>query len=288
MHSYPITGRKDASSVESMSNLNSSPILYAKNSSQRSFIKSHQSNQMRSKSQRSLQQTSRSKSAKGGKHLESPDYKQPTPFSKMFKTLYHKINELYPSFANVANANSIHHRLQPDDLVRAQQVYNQLSFLYNRAIENPDECRDADHDAGNMSVRAANNEINILRFQLENTQRETNYYQKQMEVFKDQLQVAAMRERESENEYEQRLKVFADQVKNYEVRIDQMRDKIAELETDKLARLKTTEASAADISFRAQQEEAFKAVNKQPGKSSDPYIVTTTRNEEDHRQVTQL
>ena len=46
------------------------------------------------------------------------------------------------------------------------------------------------------------------------------------------MQVAAMREQQSEDNYEKRLEFLNDQVKNYELRIDQMQLKLNNFEND--------------------------------------------------------
>jgi chaperonin cofactor prefoldin len=46
------------------------------------------------------------------------------------------------------------------------------------------------------------------------------------------MQVVAMREQQSEDNYEKRLEFLNDQVKNYELRIDQMQLKLNNFEND--------------------------------------------------------
>jgi|TARA_B110000285_G_scaffold232553_1_gene303876 predicted phage tail protein len=62
-----------------------------------------------------------------------------------------------------------------------------------------------------MKDQASSNN-NMLKHQIENTQRETEYYKKQMEIFKDQMHKANIREQKVESE----LSFFKTQVGKYE------------------------------------------------------------------------
>ena len=111
--------------------------------------------------------------------------------------------------------------LQSEDSLPAQNVYSQLSFLYQRALEKRDHSRRADGDELNMLMNdQATTSNNMLKYQVENLERETNYYKKQMDVFKNQMEVTAQREQKSEAQYEQRLKFLTEQVRSYEHKID--------------------------------------------------------------------
>lgn len=61
-----------------------------------------------------------------------------TQFSKNFSTLYEKIAEVYPGFTKIATSMSIHPQLMPDDLLRAENVFNQLNFMYQKAAAKDD------------------------------------------------------------------------------------------------------------------------------------------------------
>ena len=41
-----------------------------------------------------------------------------------------------------------------------------------------------------------------MKYQIDNLERENIYYKKQMDVFKNQMEVTAQREQKSENQYE--------------------------------------------------------------------------------------
>ena len=62
----------------------------------------------------------------------------------------------------------------------------------------------------------------MMKYQIDNLERENIYYKKQIDVFKNQMEVTAQREQKSENQYEQRLKFMTEQVRNYEHKIEQM------------------------------------------------------------------
>lgn len=76
-----------------------------------------------------------------------------------------------------------------------------------------------------MNDQASTNN-NMMKYQIDNLERENIYYKKQMDVFKNQMEVTAQREQKSENQYEQRLKFMTEQVRNYEHKIEQMQTSI--------------------------------------------------------------
>ena len=124
-----------------------------------------------------------------------------TKFSKHLGKLYDKITEIYPSFQKIASSKSIHPQLMPEDLLRAENVYNQLNYMYTRAVQNEKNTEEIEDKA----LTQLEHQNNTLNFQLENSAREISYYTKQVDVFKNQLSTAAMREQQTEVNYEKRL-----------------------------------------------------------------------------------
>lgn len=89
----------------------------------------------------------------------------------------------------------------PEDLLRAENVYNQLNYMYTRAVQNEKNTEEIEDKA----LTQLEHQNNTLNFQLENSAREISYYTKQVDVFKNQLSTAAMREQQTEVNYEKRL-----------------------------------------------------------------------------------
>lgn len=58
----------------------------------------------------------------------------------------------------------------PEDLLRAENVFNQLSFMYKQAVLR----REKHNETGNFG---SNKSVAPLEFKLQNAERETNYYQ---------------------------------------------------------------------------------------------------------------
>lgn len=101
-----------------------------------------------------------------------------TRFSSNFGCLIGKIIELFPKFSKIASPKDVSSNLLPEDLLRAESVYNQLNFMYERAMELTQE---EEHNA-------------TLKYSFENAEREISFYTNQINVFKNQLQTAALRE----------------------------------------------------------------------------------------------
>jgi hypothetical protein len=93
--------------------------------------------------------------------------------------VYDKITELYPGFTKIATSDSIHPQLMPDDLLRAENVFNQLNYMYERAVEKAVPKGDVHNETGNFGAQAHNhaNSLSALEFKLQNADRESHYYQ---------------------------------------------------------------------------------------------------------------
>ena len=88
-----------------------------------------------------------------------------TRFSRNFGQLIDKITDIYPEFLKVANSKDLNHHLLPEDLLRAENVYNQLRFLYQKAIEEKQENTLNDENSS------------ALKYKYENAERELTYFQ---------------------------------------------------------------------------------------------------------------
>ena len=73
--------------------------------------------------------------------------------------------------------------------------------MFQRAIQNEKNTEEIE----NKALEQLEQQNDTLKYQLENASREITYFSKQVDVFKNQLSTAAMREQQTEVNYEKRL-----------------------------------------------------------------------------------
>lgn len=155
-----------------------------------------------------------------------------TTFGSKFQRLYDNIAILYPNFQE--QTQSITH-ISPDfglsSTLSAPQVFNQLNFMLQRIIE---EKQQSDKDIETLMADQGALANTQLKLKLENKDQEIDYYKKQIESYKDQLQVKIFNENEIECKFVDQIKNMNESIQQYKMKVANMQQRLIDVDQFKI------------------------------------------------------
>lgn len=106
-----------------------------------------------------------------------------TVFCQQYSDLLDQIRQKYPDWDENC-PQKLDNNLRSTDSFPATQVFSQLQFLFKKA-KSPSTLRD-DRELDTLMNDQAHVAQNMMKYQFENNQRETEFFKKQVEVMKNQ------------------------------------------------------------------------------------------------------